>query len=110
MMTRDEFSFGMHTDFEQMWLPRDEAAETRERHITSGEKLMVTSAWNSDGFRVTAALPKGQKFKANSYCSSMLTKLSKIARQLKNETERTLILHADNACLHTAKSSIEFCA
>jgi hypothetical protein len=71
-----------------MWLPREEAPETRERHMIGPEKLMVTIAWNPDGFHVTEVLPKGQTFNAGYSCSSVLTKLSKIARQFRNETQK----------------------
>jgi hypothetical protein len=92
-----------------MWLPRDEAPETRERHMISSEKLMVTITWNPDGFHVIEFLPKGQRCTADYDWSSMLTKLSKIAGQFTNATRRKLIFHADNACPHAAKSNIEFC-
>jgi hypothetical protein len=48
------------------------------------------------------------EFNAGHYCSFVLTKLSKIARQFRNKARRTLILHADNARPHNTKSSIEF--
>jgi hypothetical protein len=54
----DESFFYMQIDFQQMRLPRDEAPETRERHMISCEKLMVMIAWNPDGFRVIEVLPK----------------------------------------------------
>jgi hypothetical protein len=71
---------------------------------------MVTIAWKPDGFHVIEVLPKGTKFNADYYCSHVLTKLSKTARQFTNETRRKLIRHADDACPHTSKSSIEFYA
>jgi hypothetical protein len=77
--------------------------------MISSEKLMMTIEWNPDGFRVIGVLPKGQKCNADYQCSSVLTKLSKIARQIRNQTRRKLILHADNALPHIAKSRIELC-
>jgi hypothetical protein len=44
-----------------MWLPRDEAPETREFRMISSEKLMVTIEWIPDGFHKIEVLPKGQK-------------------------------------------------
>jgi hypothetical protein len=105
-ITLDESFFYIHTDFEHMWLPVDEAPETRERHMISSEKLMVTIAWNLDGFHVIEVLPKGQKLNADYYCSSVPTKLSTIGEQFRNETRRKLILHADNASPHAAMSRI----
>jgi hypothetical protein len=77
--------------------------------MISSEKLMVTIEWNSDGFRAIEVLPKGQKCNADYQCSSVLTKLSKIARHMRNQTRRKLILHGDNALPHIAKSRIELC-
>jgi hypothetical protein len=50
--------FSIHSDFEQMSLPRARAAETRECHMISSEKLMATIAWNREEFHVIAVLPK----------------------------------------------------
>jgi hypothetical protein len=33
-----------HTGFDQIWLPRDEAPETRDSHMISPGKLIVTIA------------------------------------------------------------------
>jgi hypothetical protein len=77
--------------------------------MVNSERLMVTIAWNPDGFHVIEALPKRQKCNADYDCSSMLTKLSKIAKQFRTETQRQMIVHADNACSHTSKLSIDFC-
>jgi hypothetical protein len=76
----------MHTDIGQMRIPSDEAPETRERRMIGSEKLMVTIAGNPYGFHVIEVLPKGQRFNADCYCSSVITKLSKIALQFRNET------------------------
>jgi hypothetical protein len=78
--------------------------------MISPEELMVTIAWNSAGFHLIEVLPKGHRFNADYGCSSVLTRLSRISRQFRNEARRKLILHADNARPHTPKSSIEFCA
>jgi hypothetical protein len=75
----------MHADFQQMSLPRDQAPETQERRMISPEKLMVTIAWNSHGFRVIELLEKGETLNADYYCSSMITKLSTRARRFRNE-------------------------
>jgi hypothetical protein len=47
--------------------------------MISSEKLVVTIAWNPDGFHVIEVLPKRQKFNTDYGCSSVLTKLLKIA-------------------------------
>jgi hypothetical protein len=51
--------FHMQADFEQMWLSRDEAAETREHHMISSGKLMVAIAWNPDRFHSINILLEG---------------------------------------------------
>jgi hypothetical protein len=99
----------MQTGLERIWLPRDEGPRTRERHMISSEKPMVTIPWNCNGFHVIEGLPKGQRVNADSQCASVPTKLSTIVRQFGNETRRKSILHADNVRTHIAESSIEFC-
>jgi hypothetical protein len=61
--------------------------------MISSEKLMVPITWNVDGFHLIEVLPTGQKLNADCNCSSVLTKLSKIVRQLRNRTVRKMILH-----------------
>jgi hypothetical protein len=78
--------------------------------MISSEKLTVTIAWNPDGFQAIEVLPKGQKFNADSCCLSVLTRLLKRARHFRDETQKELALHADDAHPHPAKSSIKFCA
>jgi hypothetical protein len=110
IITFEESFFYMHKEFEQMWLARGEAPDTRERRMISSEKLMVVIGWNPGEFHVIEVLRKGQKFNACYYCSSVLIKFSKIARQVRNETPRELIFHADNARPHPTKPGTKFCA
>jgi transposase len=58
---------------------------------------------------MTAVHPKAQQFNTDDDYAYMLARRSKRARQLKNERQTRLIVHADNARPHSAKSSIEFC-
>jgi histone-lysine N-methyltransferase SETMAR len=76
--------------------------------MISSEKVIATIAWNPDWLHVIELISKGLKFHSASYWSSVLTKLSKIARQFRNEIRRRLILHTDNARPHSAKSSTDF--
>jgi hypothetical protein len=78
--------------------------------MISSETLMMTIAWNPDCGQVIEVLPQRDELNADYSCSSVLTKLLKMARQFRSETRRVLILHADNTRPETAKSSIEFCA
>jgi hypothetical protein len=72
-----ESFFYMHTNSEQMCLPRDKAPETRERHMISSEKLMVTIVWNPGGFPAIKVFRTGPKFKVDDHCSSMLQRFRK---------------------------------
>jgi hypothetical protein len=85
-MALDESFFYMHTNSEQMWLPRDKAPETRERHMIGSEKLMVMIVWNPGGFPAIKVFKTGRKSNVDYHCSSVPTKLSKTARQIRNET------------------------
>jgi hypothetical protein len=49
IITIGDSFFDRHTGYDHMWLLRDEVPETREVHIISSDKLMVTLTWNSDG-------------------------------------------------------------
>jgi hypothetical protein len=91
--------FDIHIDYEQTWIITDEAPETRERYMASSAKLMITIAWNPDALDGIKLLSKKEKFNADS-SSSVLTGLSKIARQFRSEMRRKLIAHADNAIPH----------
>jgi hypothetical protein len=62
-------------------------------------KMIVTSVWNSQGFHLVEALPKGQKFNANYYVDRMLQPLFE-GRSTGRGTG--LIIHADNAAPHAA--------
>jgi hypothetical protein len=78
--------------------------------MISREELRVTTASNADGFHVIAVFLKGEKINAHYYRSSVLAKLSKIARQLSNDTRRKMIISADSARPQSAKPTTEFCA
>jgi transposase len=69
-------------------------------------KMMVIIVWNSQGFHLVDALPKGQKFNANYYIDRILQSL------LENRSTGRgpgLIIHADNATPHTARKILKIC-
>jgi hypothetical protein len=80
----------------------------RERQMIQSPESMITVAWNTSGFHVLAALPKGGKFNA-SYCTDeMLEEIRKWRDTHRTKRTRTLIVHADNARPHTARAFLEY--
>jgi hypothetical protein len=70
-----------------------------QRHFPSTLREII--AWNSLGFPLIVALPKGRTFNAEYYHDEILAALT----QLQPEDDgRKLVLHADNARAHTAKN------
>jgi histone-lysine N-methyltransferase SETMAR len=103
----DESWFYFSTDREMIWLAPGETTP-RERHMIQSPKIMVTVAWNTSGFHVLAALPKGIKFNARYYITDILTPIMEWRAGSGIRSPRKLIVHADNSRPHTAKSSMEF--
>jgi transposase len=68
-------------------------------------KMMVTIVWNSQGFHLVDALPKGQKFNANYDIDRILQSL---LESRSTEHGRGPIIHADNASPHTARKNLKF--
>jgi hypothetical protein len=55
-----------------MWTAPGEIVVDRERHTVQSLKFMPTVVWNSIGFHVLKALPKGRKFNAQYYTNDIL--------------------------------------
>jgi hypothetical protein len=51
--------------------------------MISSEKVMVTIAWNPNGFHEIEILPKGQTFNTDYGCLFVLPKLLKMAKQFR---------------------------
>jgi proteasome lid subunit RPN8/RPN11 len=67
---------------------------------------MVTIVWNTLGFPLIVALPKGRIFNAEYYCDNILATLS----QLRPEDDwRKFAVHADYAPAHTAQKCRTVC-
>jgi transposase len=103
IVTLDESWFYLATDYDSIWLPPAEAPPTREKKMISSPKLMLTIVWNPHGFHIIDILPKGAKFNSDYYISHILTPLAEIKESIGVESQRKLIVHADNARPHTAK-------
>jgi hypothetical protein len=69
---------------------------------------MLTVFWSPLGFSPVEIMPKGILFDSQYFCSNLL---STIVQDQSSETpedqERRMVLHFDNATLHTAKCTID---
>jgi hypothetical protein len=50
--------FYLSTDYEFIWLLRDEKVPERERHIIQSKKFMLTIVWDPRGFHLNKVLEK----------------------------------------------------
>jgi hypothetical protein len=80
------------------------------QHAVQSPKLMRTIAWNSSGFHVVKALPKGSKFKAQDDTNNVLIAISEWRRLPGRVSPNKLSVHADNPRPHNAKVSTDFIA
>jgi hypothetical protein len=80
-------------------LGHGEIPPERTRHTIQNRKIMVTIAWNPLGFPLIVARTKGRTFNAEYYRDNILAALTQF--QPENDG-RKLIVHADNARIHTA--------
>jgi hypothetical protein len=66
---------------------------------------MLTAVWNSIGFHVLKALPKGRKLNAQCCTNDILVAISDWRRQTWGTRPNKLWVHSDNARPHSAKMS-----
>jgi hypothetical protein len=69
---------------------------------------MLMVAWNSSGFYVVTALPKGLKFNTRYSAIDILERIKNWWKGQGAGSTRILIVHADNARPHTAILSMDF--
>jgi transposase len=105
IVTLDESWFYWEIDWEQQWLPEDDEPGTRTRRGIDRKKTMLTIVWNTRGFHVIDAMPRGETFSARYYIDHILTP---ICRRLIPTGRRKLVIHADNSRCHTAKVVLDF--
>jgi transposase len=67
---------------------------------------MITIAWNPLGFPLTVALPNGRTFNAEYYRDNIRAALTQFQPE---DNGRKLVVHADNARVHTAQKCRTFC-
>jgi hypothetical protein len=108
IITLDESWFYLCRDHELIWLAPGEMVPERERHMIQSPKSMITVAWNTSGFHVLAALPKGAKFHASYDTNEILEEIRKWPDAYRTKRTRSLMVHADNTRLHTVKASLEY--
>jgi histone-lysine N-methyltransferase SETMAR len=101
----DESWFYWDIDCEQQWLPADDEPGTRRRRGIDREKAMLTVAWNTRGFHLIGAMPRGEKFTAWYFIDKISTP---IWAQLIPTWRRKLVIHADNSRCHNAKVVRDF--
>jgi hypothetical protein len=70
--------------------------------------LMITVAWNTAGFHVTATLLKDTKFNNAYHIIEILGNIKKLWETHGTARTRKLIVYADNAWSYTAKTSLKF--
>jgi hypothetical protein len=93
------------TDHEQIWLRADQEPAEPVKHTIQDKRIIVTIAWNSLGFHLIEALPKGRRFNAEYYRDNIPTELIQFRPQT---GERYVVIHAGNAPPYCAKKS-HFC-
>jgi hypothetical protein len=104
--TLDESWFNFSTDHGYIWLRQEEESPERPRYTIQYPKTMVIIARNSLGFHLIKALSKGMSFNAEYYRDNIVTELLPTLPQADG---RRLVLHADNARVHTARKCQACC-
>jgi histone-lysine N-methyltransferase SETMAR len=108
-LTGDESWFYFTTDYEHMWTPEGATLPTRVRRTVASAKRMLTVFWSPLGFPVIKALPKGMRFNAEYFCSVILREIdANRPSHSAVDRGRNLVLHFDNATVHTARCTQEF--
>jgi hypothetical protein len=70
--------------------------------------MMLTVAWNSDGFHMIDVLPKHNKSNTGHYISHILSPLLDIFRPYRDDPWKHFMIHADNARPYCAKTVTQF--
>jgi histone-lysine N-methyltransferase SETMAR len=108
IVTLDESWFDLMTDHEFIGLSQGERVPKRERDTIYSKKFMLTIVWNPRCFPLINVLEKGRKFNAVHYVIEILSPLSEWRASDATESDRKLVVHADNAQPQTTRLSVEF--
>jgi hypothetical protein len=106
MITLDESWFYRATDHKQIWLRPGVTSPERAWHTLQDREIMVTIASNPLGFPLIVALSKGRTFNGEYHCDNYLAGLTQFQPE---DGGRKLVVHADNARVHTAQKCRTFC-
>jgi hypothetical protein len=104
-VTLDESWFYWDIDLEQQWLPADDESRMPRRRGIDRGKTMLTVVWNTRGFHLADAMPRGEKFSTWYFINKILTP---ICAQLIPIGKPKLVIHADNSQWHSAKVVLDF--
>jgi histone-lysine N-methyltransferase SETMAR len=107
-LTGDESWFYFSIDQENIWLPEGIPIPTRPKKTIASPKRMLTVFWSPLGFPVIQCLPKGFRFTGEYFCSNILREIQeKRPNDRAEDGRRKLVLHFDNAAVHTARDTID---
>jgi hypothetical protein len=76
MVTFNESWSYLSTDYEFVWLLRDEKVPERDRHRIQSKEFIFTIVWNPRKFHLIKVLNKGRKFNTGYYIAEILELLS----------------------------------
>jgi hypothetical protein len=109
LLTGDESWFYFSIDHENIWLQDGVQIPTRPKKTISSAKRMLTVFWSSLGFSVIQSLPKGVPFTGENFCSTIIREIQeKRPGDRAEDGRRKLMLHFDNASVHTARDTMDF--
>jgi hypothetical protein len=91
-----------------IWLAQGQEVPQRERHMVESLKMMIMIVWSSIGFHAADVIPRGSQFNPDSSVSIILQRFPDWRVGEVGATDRTLIVHVDNAEFHRAKASPAF--
>jgi len=107
--TGDESWFSYYTSSTKIWIKKEDSPPSLPNPDFHPKKLMVTIFWSPIGIQVLNVLPKGHTLNAQYFQEIILAELvrNNKVKEVKNQKQKYMI-HFDNACVHSAKSTIQF--
>jgi hypothetical protein len=107
-VTLDGNRFLYPTDYQSISFSKDQKAPKMERMMIASQQLMLTFVWNPDGFHVVDVLRKGTKFCSAYQLSRVMDFLLAALQPDDQHSFPKLVIHADNACVHTSNLVDEY--
>jgi histone-lysine N-methyltransferase SETMAR len=105
--TLEDSWFNLSTDYEFVWRARDEKFP-KENDTSFNQKIHAYDRLESARVPFDQGPEKGHKFNAGYYFTATLEPLSQWRSIEAAGNERKLLVHANNACPHTAKLSTQY--